>query len=380
MDNTLRTKLITTLCNIQLLSTTDGRDAWLLNLPSSVRSLITRRNTHCKTDLAFIFDAINLMQLKDGRWPILILIDALLDDTESLTIQQQLIELHREIRAFLEPPIELDFEPKFEEIVIGEDERLPISFLKNGLEAAKAVARITVERTLGGEIYGTAWLLAPGLLLTNHHVIKARFTGENNPNSQELEQQAKSAIIRFGYNNPDSYVEYTCLDLVSANQVLDYALLCITNNSTSGIALSDWGILKIAQNQPNLTRGTRLNVIQHPGGRVKEIAIRSNFCLGVVPQNSRIHYLSDTEGGSSGSPVMDDNWHVVGLHRGWNYYKKYYKEQPILFKSLGLQYATPNKYSEQAIATINEGVLIHAILEDLSISVKKEIYSAQGWA
>lgn len=63
---------------------------------------------------------------------------------------------------------------------------------------------------------------------------------------------------------------------------------------------------------PNL-KGVRLNVIQHPQGNPLAFAIRENDCMG-CPSPDLVRYLSDTEPGSSGSPVCDDGWTVVALH------------------------------------------------------------------
>jgi endonuclease G len=378
LDNQLRIELINLLCNYQPLTARAGRDAWLMNLPPSVRNLIVRRDEHCKTDLAFIIDAIEDKQLQDGRWPILILIEPVLRDIEGLAFARKLSGLRQGIQESLEPPTGLDSSPVYEEIIIGGDEKVQISFLENGLKAARAVARIAVRRTIGGQIFGTGWLITPGLLLTNHHVVEARKPHEPAATPQELGRQAQASILWLGYDL-GSYTEYRCLDLVHANDVLDYAVLRIAETSVGGTALSEWGFLKVVRFQLDLVRGTRLNVIQHPGGRVKELALRTNFYIGSAATAGRFHYLSDTERGSSGSPVLDNNWQVVGLHRAWDYYDKYYKGQPVRFNSLGLQYTAPSKFSDQIVATVNEGVLIHPILDDLPGSVRQEVEHAQGW-
>ena len=95
--------------------------------------------------------------------------------------------------------------------------------------------------------------------------------------------------------------------------------------------------------QPRLKPGTRLNIIQHPDGRPKQIALRSNFYIGIVPEARRLHYLSDTEGGSSGSPVLNDKLRVVALHHGGGDTNDYYSAPPIRLDSLGLQMLSPGE-------------------------------------
>jgi len=378
LDNNLRRNLVDLLADVPALRERAGRDAWLArNLPRNVQDQI-RRDDNCRNDLTFIVDAVQNLQLKDGRWLTLNLIDDVLDKMRGTIIAQELSRLRREIQRSLEPPTRLDDSP-VEEIVIGKDEKVPVSFLENGLRAVKAVARVMVPRTIGGHVFGTGWLIAPNLLVTNYHVIEARRPGEDAATPQELDQQARGSVLWFGYDVVGSYTEYRCIDLIHDNKALDYAVLRLAERSIDGVPLVEWGFLKVVRIQPNLTPGARLNVIQHPGGRVKEIALRTNFYIGSIPNTDRFHYLSDTEGGSSGSPVLDDHWEVVGVHHAWDYYDRYYKGRPIRFDNLGLQYAISNKLSGQVVAAINEGILIHALLNDLPESVQLEIEQAQEW-
>jgi endonuclease G len=72
------------------------------------------------------------------------------------------------------------------EITIGEeDDTLRVSFLLRGAAASKSVAKILVHRHFDGRpsfrsgdepevALGTGWLIAPSLIMTNHHVVSAR--------------------------------------------------------------------------------------------------------------------------------------------------------------------------------------------------------------
>lgn len=110
-----------------------------------------------------------------------------------------------------------------------------------------------------------------------------------------------------------------------------------------------------------LRPGRPLNIFQHPAGDVKQIAIRRNDYVG--PAAPPVHetqfcYLTDTLSGSSGSPVLDDKWQVVGLHRASHTLpeKVYMKGETI-------------KYN-------NVGVHIHAILDHLPAAIRNEIAAA----
>ncbi len=61
----------------------------------------------------------------------------------------------------------------------------------------------------------------------------------------------------------------------------------------------------------------RLSVIGHPAGRKLEISLYDNHVIDLDPPY--VFYRSLTEGGSSGSPVFDQEWDVVALHHAANH-------------------------------------------------------------
>jgi hypothetical protein len=382
IDNRDFEQIINLLEKIPTLRSWEGRQAWLTTVselpPPPQRSQHNHRN-----DLRFIVRHYEDMCLVDNRNVLVILLKALRPDVKSLDLRKDLRNLIltlEQVEEEIDPSgrdyADVDAPVTYDEVIIGYDEKVTTDFLINGLSVAKAVARLQVSGIDGSKGWGTGWLIAPGLLITNHHVIANGGT----PTPQQLAWQAAHTEAWFGYD-AGSYTPYACEELLHANSELDYALLRVLPFSSDGeeVSLENWGSISLVRDELKIPKGARLNIIQHPGGRPKEFALRSNYFMGTAGQNGRFHYLSDTERGSSGSPVLNDHFFAVGLHRGWNKYSNYYTGQPIRFNNLGVHYQPPKSGSDEIVAYLNEGVLIHDILADLPPTLRDEIAVAQGW-
>jgi endonuclease G, mitochondrial len=58
--------------------------------------------------------------------------------------------------------------------------------------------------------------------------------------------------------------------------------------------------------------GEVANIVQHPDGRLKEVVLRENRLVARL--DTVLHYVADTEPGSSGSPVFNNQWQAIALH------------------------------------------------------------------
>jgi V8-like Glu-specific endopeptidase len=177
---------------------------------------------------------------------------------------------------------------------------LPISFLELGLKKAKSVARVLIKKSAGTEA-GTGFLLPNNLFLTNHHVIGDTAT-------------AQIAQIQFGFEK-----SITGGDLLPVEFALDPS----TPNNFATSEKNDWTAVRIkgdankdfgAIELKAVTAGKNdfVNIIQHPGGQAKQIGMYHNMVT--YSDNDILQYLTDTEPGSSGSPVFNSQWEVVALH------------------------------------------------------------------
>lgn len=206
------------------------------------------------------------------------------------------------------------------EILQRDNDLRPIRFLQIALLAGRSVGRIRIsDNPMTEEGDATGFMVAPGLLMTNWHVLKTEdfaasgsviFDDEDGLDGNPME--TKSFRLR-----PDI--------LFVNDQKLDYAIVAVWPQTSSGIALTQFGYLRLFKQTGKLdpTQRQAANIIQHPGGGPKKIALRDNYILPVLPDSvdpqkaeSSLFYGTDTLKGSSGSPVCSDQWYVVALHRG----------------------------------------------------------------
>ena len=187
---------------------------------------------------------------------------------------------------------------RLEKIIGGQSTLLKINWLEKALQAAKAVCRIVCA---DGTV-GTGWLIQGGYLMTNNHVLKsAAIAGTARAEFNfEVDLAGKTKnLVSYDFNVSDFLTDET----------LDFTKVKIKDRADQPIA--NWGFLEIDPEAiPAI--GEAVTIIQHPKGEDKQIALNANEVLGM--QNTFLYYSTDTEGGSSGSPVFNKNWKVVALH------------------------------------------------------------------
>lgn len=194
------------------------------------------------------------------------------------------------------------------ERVIGEaEEFLSVMFIKRALVAARAVGRIMSTTT--GQGFGTGFLIAPGVLMTNHHVLQTSFA-------------AQRAAVQFHYeleiDSRQTNGHCFALEphrLFHADARLDMAIVAVAPISEDGVALSDFGHLPLIGVEGKIRKGQPVNIVQHPLAGRKQVVFRESLLTALPPDSDHVaHYTGDTQPGSSGAPVFSDLWEVVALH------------------------------------------------------------------
>ncbi|MFE7902666.1 trypsin-like serine peptidase [Streptomyces sp. NPDC057424] len=218
-------------------------------------------------------------------------------DRGGLSPSAVVADIHREA---------MDLPDANERIIDLSNELQAWSFLPRGVRAGATVARITLRRD-GRELpHGTGFMVSPRLMMTNHHVLPD-------------ESFARRCFAEFNAqvtadNLPDTVVRME-LDpgtFFAADRRLDFALVAVAPAPDGPPPGEIFGWNRLSVQIGKLVLGEKVNIIGHPQGRLKEIALRDNAVL--VRLDDFVHYTTDTEPGNSGSPVFNDQWEVVALH------------------------------------------------------------------
>ncbi|MFI0242787.1 trypsin-like peptidase domain-containing protein [Streptomyces sp. NPDC016845] len=190
-------------------------------------------------------------------------------------------------------------------VVSNIDTLLGVAFLSVGLDRSRSICR--VRSTFDGrQSYGTGSLIGPDLLLTNHHVLHD-WDGDG--------RAARTVEAWFDY------------ELDQAGRTRPLSVVSCEPVTIVGDGEHDWAVVRTSAPPPNTSAVLDLTlasppreddyvfIIQHPDGGPKMIGLSHNLVRYV--DDDVIQYWTDTKAGSSGAPVFNSRWEVVGLHHRW---------------------------------------------------------------
>jgi endonuclease G, mitochondrial len=178
------------------------------------------------------------------------------------------------------------------EQVVGTNDFQHPWFLRAGWDRSRCVGVIPNM--------GTCFLIAENVVMTNWHIFRRSEWAAGKLVVFEYEQGAD------GLTQNTTKCEVRPDELFYSYEPLDFAIVRVLGNPGK-----TRGFFDIRQ-EGNIALDTRVNIIQHPSAELKKIAIRNNGLKSF--DEKRLQYWTDTEHGSSGSPLFNDSWDLIGLH------------------------------------------------------------------
>jgi V8-like Glu-specific endopeptidase len=200
-----------------------------------------------------------------------------------------------------------DFGGERLERVLGTERYQSLTWYRTGLQRCRSVARV---QTLNEDGIGTAFLLAgpdlhpdlpPLVVVTNGHVVPEALDSTDallafHGLDDDPGRQGRFRVARQWWYQP------------SASSGLDTAILELDGYPQG---LMPTPLAKVLPRKP--LRDRRAYVIGHPRGLAQpQFSLQDNMLLDY--DERVLHYRSPTEPGSSGSPVFNNDWQLIGLH------------------------------------------------------------------
>jgi endonuclease G len=191
------------------------------------------------------------------------------------------------------------------ERLLGRNDLMSILYLERGVIAARTVCRITIRTstTSTAQGFGTGSLVSPRLLLTNNHVLRSAAIARFSVAEFDFQETLASAApqSRFFQLDPDAFF--------LTDPTLDFTLVAVRDPEQ---ILQPYGWNQLVAEEGKVRKGEPVTIIQHPQAETKQIALRENEITDIL--ENFLLYRTDTAPGSSGSPVFNDQWELVGLH------------------------------------------------------------------
>ena len=223
---------------------------------------------------------------------------------------QQLIEFEQSIGLAIREFDKEDLEAKIRSF----DEFLSLhDWLPKLLDIEKQICRVEIANSA----YGTGFLVAPNIILTNYHVVEDVFKKNHSYSDISLRfdfkklHSSRTDLEGTVYRLAKKWL--VGYDTYETSKNLDYALLRLEQTPEKR------GFINMPEIKEGFSSNYRKNaplfIVQHPEGSPLKLALDTESIIEMNEHQSRLYYKTITEPGSSGSPCFNNCWDLIALHR-----------------------------------------------------------------
>lgn len=230
-----------------------------------------------------------------------------------------------------------------EDIVVGRERFVNVSIFLAAMSAAQSrVCAIRLPDSHGGHKFGTGFLVGPDLVLTNYHVLQRVISREVDPRDvvfrfdMLIAADGRTLLEGVPYRlhahewlvDHSPYSPNDLHDPLPADprpDELDYCLVRLEaaagehrSGGSQDPKANRRGWMSLSADRSAGTAKDNIFILQHPidfntkQSRPLKLAIGNH--LGFAGGGRRMRYDADTLGGSSGAPVLNADFDVIGLH------------------------------------------------------------------
>lgn len=219
------------------------------------------------------------------------------------------------------PGLQRNIKPHLQQLNIG-------TWAIDLMRTQRQVCRIEIEDGAAG----SGFLIGPEAVLTNWHVVEkavargvvakiaCRFDYAERPDGGR-DEGVRVPLHADGvvYHRPYAPAELTQVPDNPAPTAteLDFALLRLARPiGAEALGGQPRGWVALPSTAADPAEGAPLIIVQHPDGGPMKLAIDTQAVLPLPPppDRPRLRYSTNTESGSSGSPVFNMDWTLVALH------------------------------------------------------------------
>ncbi|MBW3571087.1 MAG: serine protease [Gemmatimonadetes bacterium] len=194
------------------------------------------------------------------------------------------------------------------------DNSVPVAFADRARTVSKAVGRLT---TGSGRAKGTCFMISPRLVTTAGHVLPDGHAASRRRVEFDFERNGSRLQTRARFSlDPDTF-------FLSPQQLQFDCAIVALGDKLEATAFTP-GHCPLSNRGNKHALGYVANIIHHPGGRTKQLVLRENRLIdrpeapddnnAVEPRDWLLVYRTQTDPGSSGAPVFNDDWDVLAVH------------------------------------------------------------------